>query len=103
MWNFNRSESDWDLLAILEEWDFLNSEVQEDILASMDIEEINDTITSIVKILERRLNKSVWIEEFLTTDDKEDLEVFLENLQEAVTELIDEIKNSTNYILKDNF
>jgi len=77
--------NDSKLLKILKDNEYLNSEVQEDILVSSDINELYSALDDVFLILEKKNRKTKNKEKYLSTEDEENLTLFLNKLSDEIT------------------
>ena len=89
-------------LLLLENWDYLDTETQNNIKTETDVNEYYKVIDEISIILNRKKNKNNWNKEnFLSTENEENLKEFLSELEEIVRELTEFIWKSVSDILRD--
>ena len=79
--------SDWELLHILYENNYLDLDTQDDYLAETDVDELYSTVNEVRNILLRKKNKKSWRENFLSEEDELILKSFLAKLNQQVQEL----------------
>jgi len=83
----NNRNTDSKLLKILKEKEYLDTEVQEDILSWIDMNEMYSALDDVFLILKKKKRKLKNKEQYLSNDDEDNLTLFLSRLSDEINTL----------------